>query len=88
MTFQYQPLANGISTDHPVPDLPFVDDTHIPLDEGPEAIEAVGRGAGNGMWGRYDNLPDGAWHAFTTDPIRHDYGWSVRYHPSTAAPSC
>ncbi|WP_331727312.1 hypothetical protein OG871_40025 (plasmid) [Kitasatospora sp. NBC_00374] len=81
MTFQYQPLANGISTDHPVPDLPFVDDTHIPLDEGPEAIEAVGRGAGNGMWGRYDNLPDGAWHAFTTDPIRHDYGWSVRYHP-------
>ncbi|MFE6166224.1 hypothetical protein ACFQ7F_45885, partial [Streptomyces sp. NPDC056486] len=76
------PLANGLRTDHPVPGLPFVDDTHIPLDEGPEAIEAVGRHEMSGMWGRYDkNRVDGGWHAFTTDPKQHTLGWSVRYHP-------
>lgn len=75
------PLANGLRTDHPVPGLPFVDDSHIPLDEG-EAIEAVGRHRGSGMWGRYDkNRADGGWHAFTTDPKQHTLGWSVRYHP-------
>ncbi|MFD3572248.1 hypothetical protein ACFWVK_34275, partial [Streptomyces sp. NPDC058667] len=76
------PLANGLSTDHPVPGLPFVDDSHIPLDDGPEAIEAVGRNKGDGMWGRFD--PDrrsGGWLAFTTDPLDHSLGWSVRYHP-------
>ncbi|WP_331739765.1 hypothetical protein OG590_39000 (plasmid) [Streptomyces goshikiensis] len=76
------PLANGARTDHPVPGLPFVDDSHIPLDEGPEAIEAVGRNQGEGMWGRYDpNRQSGGWHAFTTDPLDHSLGWSVRYHP-------
>ncbi|MFD7631386.1 hypothetical protein ACFV7Q_36160 [Streptomyces sp. NPDC059851] len=77
------PLANGARTDHPVPGLPFVDDSHIPLDEGPAAIEAVGRNKGDGMWGRYDtNRPSGAWYAFTTDPLDHSLGWSVRYHPN------
>ncbi|MDK9496146.1 hypothetical protein QEZ40_000488 [Streptomyces katrae] len=76
------PLANGVRTDHPVPGLPFVDDSHVPLDEGPEAIEAVGRHKGGGMWGRYDpSRQDGAWSAFTTDPLNHSLGWSVRYHP-------
>ncbi|WP_331741310.1 hypothetical protein OG760_37245 (plasmid) [Streptomyces sp. NBC_00963] len=77
-----RPLANGLRTDHPVPGLPFVDDSHIPLDEGPEAIEAVGRHDGSGMWGRFDhNAENGGWHAFTTDPLQHSLGWSVRYHP-------
>ncbi|RNG23556.1 hypothetical protein [Streptomyces botrytidirepellens] len=76
------PLANGLRTDHPVPGLPFVDDSHLPLDEGPEAIEAVGRNKGDGRWGRYDkNRVDDGWHAFTTDPKQHTLGWSVRYHP-------
>ncbi|MFI6689193.1 hypothetical protein [Streptomyces sp. NPDC050485] len=76
------PLANGLRTDHPVPGLPFVDDSHIPLDEGAEAIEAVGRHEASGMWGRYDeNRIGGGWHAFTTDPLNHSLGWSVRYHP-------
>jgi hypothetical protein len=77
-----RPLANGLRTDHPVPGLPFVDDSHIPLDEGPEAIEAVGRHDGSGMWGRFDPNPDkGGWHAFTTDPLQHSLGWAVRFHP-------
>ncbi|WP_217208855.1 hypothetical protein [Streptomyces sp. AC550_RSS872] len=77
-----RPLANGLRTDHPVPGLPFIDDSHIPLDEGPEAIEAVGRHEASGMWGRYDkNRADGGWHAFTTDPLNHSLGWAVRYHP-------
>lgn len=76
------PIANGLGTDHPIPDLPFVDDSHIPLDD-PHAIEAIGRGAGDGMWGREDPIPGGGqgWVAFTTDPIRHDLGWCVRWHP-------
>jgi predicted DNA-binding transcriptional regulator AlpA len=75
------PVANGLSTDHPVPGLPFVDDTHIPLED-PEATEAIGRGAGKGMWGRWDKeQPDAGWRAFTTDPIRHDLAWCVRHHP-------
>jgi hypothetical protein len=78
--FRLRPLANGISTDHPVPDLPFVDDSHIPVDDG-RAIEAVGRNVGEGMWGRYDEDDNGAWRAFTTDPIRHDLAWCVRYSP-------
>jgi hypothetical protein len=81
LVYQLRPLANGVRTDHPVPDLPFVDDSHLPLDEGPEAIEAVGRHQGEGMWGRFDGDHDGSWRAFTTDPIRHDLGWVVRYHP-------
>ncbi|MFI5740967.1 hypothetical protein ACIA9I_21675 [Streptomyces anulatus] len=76
------PLANGLRTDHPVPGLPFVDDSHLPLDDGPEAIEAIGRHEASGMWGRWDaNRTDGGWRAFTTDPINHAFGWSVRHHP-------
>jgi hypothetical protein len=75
------PIANGLGTDHPIPDLPFVDDSHIPLDD-PEAIEAVGRHADTDMWGREDRVSGGGgWVAFTTDPIRHDLAWCVRWHP-------
>ncbi|MFD9122303.1 MULTISPECIES: hypothetical protein [Streptomyces] len=48
----------------------------------PQALEAVGRGAGNGMWGRWDEeYLDGSWRAFTTDPVRRGLAWCVRYHP-------
>ncbi|MFB4317796.1 helix-turn-helix transcriptional regulator [Actinomadura sp. 21ATH] len=73
-------MANGLRTDHPIPDLGFVDDSHIPLDD-PAAIEAVGRHPGSEMWGREDRCRDGGWVAFTTDPLRHDLGWCVRWHP-------
>lgn len=80
--FQLHPLANGTRTDHPVPGLPFVDDSHLPLDEGGDAIEAVGRNVAEGMWGRVDpDRSSGGWRAFTTDPICHNFGWVVRYHP-------
>lgn len=75
-----QPLANGLSTDHPIPDLPFVDDSHIQTSD-PAAIEAVGRKPGGKTWGRYDRCADGGWEAFTTDPLRHDLAWCVRWHP-------
>ncbi|MFF4531705.1 hypothetical protein ACFY1P_20835 [Streptomyces sp. NPDC001407] len=82
MSFHLQPLANGLRTDHPVPGIPFVDDSHLPLDDGGEAIEAVGRNAGRGMWGRFDpERVAGGWRAFTTDPSRHDLTWAVRSHP-------
>jgi hypothetical protein len=38
----YRPIANGLRTDQPIPDQPFVDDAHIPVDDG-HAVEAVGR---------------------------------------------
>ncbi|WP_372404941.1 helix-turn-helix transcriptional regulator [Streptomyces luteireticuli] len=75
-----RPVANGLRTDHPVPDLPFVDDAHIPVDDR-VAIEAIGRHAGEGMWGREDNDREDGWRAFTTDRYRHDLAWCVRYHP-------
>jgi hypothetical protein len=79
--YSFRPLANGLHTDHPVPDLPFVDDSHIPVED-PEAIEATGRHPGTDMWGRFDPVRRfGGWVAFTTDPIRHDLGWVVRWHP-------
>ncbi|OFE10585.1 AlpA family transcriptional regulator [Rhodococcus sp. 1139] len=74
------PIANGISTDHPIPGLPFVDDTHLPLDD-PRAIEATGRDVAPDMWGRWDGDLHGEWWAFTTDPARHDVEWVVRHHP-------
>jgi hypothetical protein len=77
-----RPLANGIRTDHPAPELPFVNDSHIPLDD-PQAIEAIGRHEGTGMEGREDSCRgDQGWVAFTTDPIRHDLAWCVRWHPT------
>ena len=79
-----RPVANGIRTDHPIPDLPFVDDSHIPVED-PGGIEVVGRNRGAGMWGRQDPCRagegDGGWIAFTTDPGRHDLAWCVRWHP-------
>ncbi|WP_146759092.1 hypothetical protein [Mycobacteroides abscessus] len=82
-----QIVANGTSTDHPVPDLAFVDDSHIPVDD-PEALEAVGRGKGYGRHGRCDFGPGYAlppeqrqWWAATTDPDDMGLGWCVRYHP-------
>jgi hypothetical protein len=82
LVYNIRPLANGLRSDHPIPGLPFVNDSHVPLDEGTEAIEAVGRNKGEGMWGRFDDdrLRQG-WRAFTTDPLNHELGWSVRYHP-------
>jgi hypothetical protein len=73
----YCPLANGIRTDHPVPDLPFVDDSHIPLDE-LMAVQTMGRDI-DGVWDAERN-PRG-WVTYTTDPIRRDLAWCVRYHP-------
>jgi hypothetical protein len=79
--YTYRAIGNGLRTDHPIPDLPFVDDSHIPLDD-PAAIEAVGRHEDSDMWGREDRLPRyGGWAAFTTDPLRHDLAWCVRWHP-------
>jgi hypothetical protein len=75
-----QPVANGLRTDHPIPDLPFVDDAHIPIDD-PRAIEAIGRHRSTDTWGRHDRAEDGGWVAFTTDPIRKDLAWLVRWHP-------
>lgn len=76
----YQPVANGLRTDHPIEGLPFVDDALLPLDD-PDAIEAIGRIPGGQMWGRTDPCRDGGWAAFTTDPQRQDLAWVVRWHP-------
>jgi len=78
--YQFRPVANGLRTDHPIPDLPFVDDAHIPVDD-PAGIEAVGRHPDTDMWGREDSCREGGWVAFTTDPNRHDLAWCVRWHP-------
>lgn len=81
MTSDKIPVANGTSTDHPYPGLPFVDDSHLPLDD-LHAVEAVGRNAGHGMWGRHDVHRDGiAEFGYTTDPHNHRYGWVVQHHP-------
>lgn len=78
-------LGNGLRTDHPVQGVAFVDDAHIPVADGP-GVEAVGRNKGQGMWGRLDPCYDedrteAGWTAFTTDPVRNDLAWVVRYHP-------
>lgn len=78
--YSFRAVANGLHTDHPIPDLPFVDDSHIPVED-PAAIEAVGRRHGTDMWGREDRVRYGGWTAFTTDPRRHDLAWVVRWHP-------
>jgi hypothetical protein len=76
-----RPVANGLQTDHPIPGLPFVDDSHIPVED-PHAIEEIGRHPGTGMWGRQDPVrPGWGWRAFTTDPVQHDMAWLVRWHP-------
>ena len=81
--YTYRAVANGLRTDHPIPDLPLVDDSHIPVDD-PKGIEKIGRHPGTDTWGRQDrvrNSDSGGWTAFTTDPVRHDLAWCVRWHP-------
>lgn len=76
-------IANGIRTDHPVPGLPFVDDSHIPIEDS-AAVEAVGRRHRGHTWGRGDPAyprPGNGWVAYTTDPGRQDLAWVVRWHP-------
>ena len=76
-------VANGLRTDHPIPGLPFADDSHIPVEDS-TAIEAIGRHPGGKTWGRDDQArPRGhaGWVAYTTDPGRHDLAWVVRWHP-------
>jgi hypothetical protein len=84
LLYRYRALANGLRTDHPIPGLPFVDDSHIPVEDA-RAIEAVGRREGGETWGRTDDahpLHQGSgWVAYTTDPGRHDLAWVVRWHP-------
>ena len=80
MAHDEQPVANGVRTDHPIPNLPFVDDSHIPVED-PDAIEALGRHPATDMWGRCDVDRTGEWIAFTTDPKDHAFAWVVRYHP-------
>lgn len=76
------PVANGIRTDHPYPGLPFVDDFALDLTD-PEQIEKIGRGAGEGHWGRTDNFhTPGAWRAFTTHPEAPFWAWVVTHHPT------
>lgn len=77
------PVANGIRTDHPIPGLPFVNDSILDLED-PLAIEAIGRHTSEHMWGRtdiYDSTPE-MWRAFTTDPHNTDYAWLVVNHPT------
>lgn len=76
------PIANGLRTDHPVLGLPFVDDRLLPLDS-PCKIEEIGRGRGDGLWGRMDlyGNNDNEWRAFTTDATNSKYAWLVTHHP-------
>lgn len=81
MAHNKQAIANGIRTDHPIPGLPFVDDSHIPVDD-PDGIERLGRDTEYGRWGRVDrDQADGEWSAYTTDPKNPELAWVVRYHP-------
>lgn len=80
LSYTYTAVGNGLRTDHPIPDLPFVDDSHLPIDD-PDAIEAIGRKPNSGTWGRTDRCKDGGWVAFTTDALRPELGWVVRWHP-------
>ena len=81
-------LGNGLRTDHPIPGLPFVDDSHIPIED-PRAVEAIGRKSESGMWGRTDPMRvregdvgvEAGWKAFTTDATCRALAWVVRTHP-------
>lgn len=76
------PVANGIRTDHPVPNLPFIDDSHLPIHDG-RAIEAHGRHDYNAGWGRYDDdqRDERRWGAFTNDQFNLKFSWLVRHDP-------
>jgi hypothetical protein len=73
-------VANGTSTDYPIPGLPFINDGRLPLDN-PDAIERTGRRQGEGLWGRTDRTKDGGWVAFTTEPKSPSFAWAVYHHP-------
>lgn len=78
---QDHPLANGIRTQHPIPGLPFVDDSLLDLTD-PLQIERIGRGRGQGLWGREDTMlgSDTDWIAFTTIPSHPHLAWVVRHY--------
>ncbi|QEU90134.1 hypothetical protein CP970_03720 [Streptomyces kanamyceticus] len=78
--YRLRPVANGTSTDHPVPGLPFINDGRLPLDN-PDAIERTGRNQGQGLWGRTDPTENGGWVAFTTEPKNPSFCWAVFHHP-------
>ncbi|MER7187316.1 hypothetical protein ABT404_48995 [Streptomyces hyaluromycini] len=68
------PAPTGI-----LPGLPFVDDSHILLNEGGDAIEAVGHNKGEGMWGRVDeDTADSGWRAFMGAQGNCATPWGVR----------
>lgn len=77
----YAPLANGIHTDHPIPGLPFVDDSILDLEDRSQ-IERLGRRPNTDMWGREDLLSGSStdWTAFTTIPEHTDLAWIVRHY--------
>lgn len=77
------PVANGLHTDHPIPGLPLVDDSLLPLED-PTGIAQIGRLPTEGHWGRADPYYDlpGAWRAFATDPNNPDLAWLVIHHPT------
>ncbi|MFF8993995.1 helix-turn-helix transcriptional regulator [Streptomyces sp. NPDC014983] len=68
------PLANGLSTHHPVAGLAFVDDTHLPLDDGRLKEAALRTGDAHSQ-------PDGQWWAYLPDPARPELSWCIRHHP-------
>lgn len=75
-------IANGVRTDHPIPQLPFVDDSMLDLNDRHQ-IESIGRNKGEGLWGREDltyGVRDG-WRAFTTIPSHPNLAWVVKHHP-------
>lgn len=87
-------IANGASTDHPIPGLPFIEDNFLDF-EHPENIEKIGRKSHKDgesqTWGRIDNAyyntadpkktVDG-YRVFTTDANHTDYAWVIRIHPT------
>ncbi|MFF2374948.1 hypothetical protein ACFVUW_11255 [Streptomyces xiamenensis] len=78
--YRIRPVANGSSTDHPIPGLPFINDGRLPLDN-PDAIERTGRRQGEGLWGRTDETEGDGWVAFTTEPKNRSFAWAVFHHP-------
>ncbi|MYZ40991.1 hypothetical protein GT002_39270, partial [Streptomyces sp. SID4917] len=70
-----RPLANGLSTDHPLPGLVFVDDTHLPLGQSSRLKDAAL------STGDFHGRSDGQWWAYLPDPARPELAWCVRHHP-------
>ncbi|MFF9785687.1 hypothetical protein [Streptomyces nigrescens] len=64
----HRPLANGASTDHPLPGLPFVEDAHL----GPGLLQPHAAAAGGQTAVR---------RTLTQDPVRGDLVWIVHSRP-------